>query len=82
MSDTFLVLASDSRLVPLKNKQIFLWEGRERVCVVVHRIPNEAIKQTWVHYSAINVRNNAFSRIKGNLVVDWDAFISNATKHL
>lgn len=41
-----------------------------------------ALLLTCINYSAINVEDDTFPPVKWNLVIKWDAFVSNATKNL
>ena len=41
-----------------------------------------ALLLTCINYSSINVGDDTFPPVKRNLVFEWDAFVSNATKNL
>ena len=41
-----------------------------------------ALLLTCINYSSINVEDDTFPPVKRNLVIKWDAFVSNATKNL
>ena len=41
-----------------------------------------ALLLTCINYSSINVEDDTFPPVKRNLVIEWDAFVSNATKNL
>ena len=41
-----------------------------------------ALLLTCMNYSSINVEDDTFPPVKRNLVIKWDAFVSNATKNL
>ena len=51
-------------------------------CPIIWLIVRENLVQTCVYNSAIYVWYYPSSLVKRNLIVDWDAFISNATKNL
>ena len=41
-----------------------------------------ALLLTCMNNSSINVEDDTFPPVKRNLVIEWDAFVSNATKNL
>lgn len=41
-----------------------------------------ALLLTCINYSSINVEDDTFPPVKRNLVIKWNAFVSNATKNL
>ena len=51
-------------------------------CPIIWLIVRENLVQTCVYNSAIYVWYYPSSLVKRNLIVDWDAFISNTTKNL